>query len=85
MRLQVQQYGANMVADTDADLREAQKKFLEEREKIKQTYDADTDSNYKSPEEVGEKKNIYITIVAGLVVIAFVAPMLQFFYYTGGD
>ena len=28
---QVQQYGASMVADTDAELRDAQQKFLEER------------------------------------------------------
>ena len=28
---QVQQYGASMVADTDAELRDAQQKFLEQR------------------------------------------------------
>ena len=36
-------------------------------------------------DEVEGKKSIYVTLVAGLIVVAFVAPMLQFFYYTGGD
>ena len=35
--------------------------------------------------QVEDKKNIYVTIVGGLLIVAFVAPMLQFFYYTGGD
>ena len=74
-----------MIADTDADVREAQRKFLEERAKVKQTYDMDVESNFKSEAEVADKKNIYVTIVGGLIVIAFVVPMLQFFYYTGGD
>jgi len=75
-----------MVSDASAaDLRDAQKKFLEEREKMKTTYDEGVESTYKSEEEVTDKRNIYVTIVAGLVGIAFIAPMVQFFYYTGGD
>ena len=86
---QVQRYGSSMIAvdaieASDADLREAQKKFLEERAKLKQTYEASTDSTYKGADETGQKKNIYVTIVGGLIVLAFVVPMLQFFYYTGG-
>ena len=61
------------------------KKFLEEREKMKTTYDEGVESTYKSEAEVTDKRNIYVTIVAGLIGIAFVAPMVQFFYYTGGD
>lgn len=81
----VQQYGAQLVADSDAELRDAQRKFLEERAKMKQEYDVDTESTFKSEEEVADKKNIYVTIVTGLIAVAFIAPMLQFFYYTGGD
>ena len=82
---QVQQAGANMIAETDAELREAQKKFLEERSKMKQTYDTDTESTFIDASMVADKKSIYVTLVGGLVIVAFVAPMLQFFYYTGGD
>jgi hypothetical protein len=81
----VQQAGANMIAETDAELREAQKKFLEERAKIKQEYDGQTESNFVNADDFSDKKSIYVTIVGGLLVVAFVAPMLQFFYYTGGD
>merc|ERR1719478_1726276 len=44
----VQQFGASMVADTDAELRDAQQKFLEERAKMKTTYETDIESNYNS-------------------------------------
>jgi len=82
----VQQYGSSMVADASAeDLREAQAEFLAKRAAMKQTYDTDTDSTYVKAGEFENKKNIYIVVVGGLVVIAFIAPMLQFFYYTGGD
>jgi len=82
----VRQYGSSMVAEaTDAELRDAQKKFLEERAKIKQTYDDDVESNFVDASQLSDKKSIYVTIVGGLIVVAFVAPMLQFFYYTGGD
>ena len=54
-------------------------------QKIKQEYDGDTESTYINADEFSDKKSIYVTIVGGLVVVAFVAPMLQFFYYTGGD
>ena len=81
----MQQYGSSLVADSDAELRDAQRKFLEERAKMKQEYDLDTESTFKSEEEVADKKSIYVTIVGGLVAVAFIAPMLQFFYYTGGE
>ena len=54
-------------------------------QKIKQTYDTDTESTFVDASEFSDKKSIYVTIVGGLIVVAFVAPMLQFFYYTGGD
>ena len=66
-------------------LRDQARKFLEEREKMKTTYDDSVESTFKSEDEVTDKRNIYVTIVAGLVGIAFIAPMVQFFYYTGGD
>eukprot|EP00322_Chrysochromulina_rotalis_P025669 CAMPEP_0115845584 /NCGR_PEP_ID=MMETSP0287-20121206/9429_1 /TAXON_ID=412157 /ORGANISM="Chrysochromulina rotalis, Strain UIO044" /LENGTH=155 /DNA_ID=CAMNT_0003299365 /DNA_START=15 /DNA_END=482 /DNA_ORIENTATION=+ len=83
----VQQYGGSMVADAgeDAALREAQAKFLAERAALKQTYEASTDPTFTSADETRDKKSVYVTIVAGLVGIAFLAPMLQFFYYTGGE
>jgi len=75
-----------MVAEaTDAELREAQARFLEERAKIKQQYDTDVEPTYINADDVADKKSIYVTLVGGLIVVAFVAPMLQFFYYTGGD
>ena len=79
----VQQYGSSLTADED--LRDAQKRFLEERAKMKQTYDTDTESTFINAADVADKKSIYVTLVGGLVIVAFVAPMLQFFYYTGGD
>ena len=82
---QVQQYGASMIAGDDDDLRDAQKKFLESRAKLAQTYEASTESTFKSEGETTDKKGVYTAIVTGLVAIAFIAPMVQFFYYTGGD
>ena len=52
---------------------------------MKQTYDTDTESTFIDASMVADKKSIYVTLVGGLVIVAFVAPMLQFFYYTGGD
>ena len=54
-------------------------------QKIKQEYDTDTESTFINADELSDKKSIYVTIVAGLVLVAFIAPMLQFFYYTGGE
>ena len=54
-------------------------------QKMRQTYDTDVENTYNSADEVADKKNIYVTIVGGLIAVAFIAPMLQFFYYTGGD
>jgi len=40
---------------------------------------------YKTKEETEEKKFNFSTAVVGLLVIAFVAPMLQYFAYTSSD
>merc|ERR1719353_272941 len=79
----VQQFGSSMLAEED--LRPAQKKFLEERAAMQQKYDDDFESNFKGAAEVKDKKSAYTLVVAGLVAVAFIAPMIQFFYYTGGD
>lgn len=87
----VERTGSLIAASKDAeiaddDLRDSQRKFLEARQKMKQQYDTEgVESNFKSVEEVKDKKNIYITIVTGLIVVAFVAPMIAFFYYTAGE
>eukprot|EP00793_Prasinoderma_coloniale_P001631 PRCOL_00003436-RA len=39
-------------------------------------------SNYKTYEEVSNKRDKYVTVVGGLLVIAFVVPMIQFWGYT---
>lgn len=54
-------------------------------QKIKQEYDSGTESTFIDVDKLSDKKSIYVTIVGGLIVVAFVAPMLQFFYYTGGE
>jgi hypothetical protein len=58
---------------------------LARAQKIKQQYDTDVEPTYINADDVADKKSIYVTLVGGLIVVAFVAPMLQFFYYTGGD
>jgi len=78
----VQQYGSSMLAADD--LRPEQQKFLEDRARMKQQYETQVEGNYKTEDEVKDKKGIYTTIVGGLIVVAFVAPMVSFFYYTGG-
>ena len=82
----VQQYGSSTIAATGGDdLTERQREFLAQREELRQKYDNDIESSFKPVEEVRDKKDVYTTIVVGLIAIAFIAPMLQFFYYTGGD
>jgi len=80
----VQQYGSSMIAEEE-ELRDAQKEFLAKRQSMKQTYDDDYESNFKGAGEVKDKKSAYTVVVTGLVAVAFIAPMIQFFYYTGGD
>lgn len=48
-------------------------------------YESQTEGTFKSAEQVKDKKSIYTAIVGGLIVVAFVAPMVQFWFYTGGD
>ena len=48
-------------------------------------YETQTEGTFKSAAQVKDKKGIYTAIVGGLVVVAFVAPMVQFWFYTGGD
>lgn len=79
----VQQYGSSMIAEEE--LRDAQKEFLAKRQAMQQTYDDDYESNFKGAREVKDKKSAYTLVVTGLVAVAFIAPMIQFFYYTGGD
>lgn len=52
-------------------------------ESLETMYEAD--STYKSEEETKDKKGVYTTVVVGLIAVAFIAPMVQFFYYTGGE
>merc|ERR1711924_217539 len=66
----VQQYGSSMLADSE--LSDEQKRFLEERKKMATKYEMSTESTFKSAEEVKDKKNVYVAIVGGLVVVAFV-------------
>eukprot|EP00967_Tisochrysis_lutea_P065758 scaffold85569_cov27-Tisochrysis_lutea.AAC.1 len=61
----------------------AQEKFLAERAKMKTQYEQDVEGTYMTAEETKEKKATYLTVVYGLIAIAFIAPMIQFFYYTG--
>jgi hypothetical protein len=81
----VQQYGSSMIAAGTEELTDTQREFLEQRKVLKQQYEDDFDSTYKSVDEVRDKKDVYTTIVVGLIAVAFIAPMIQFFYYTGGD
>jgi hypothetical protein len=69
----------------DEDLTEAQRKFIEARKEVATKYETETESTFKNVSETRDKKNIYTVIVVGLIVVAFVAPMVQFFYYTGGE
>ena len=48
-------------------------------------YESQTEGTFKSADQVKDKKGIYTAIVGGLIVVAFVAPMVQFWFYTGGD
>ena len=69
----------------DEELRPEQVKFLEDRAKLKQQYESQVESTYKTEEETQDKKITYTTVVGGLIAVAFIAPMVQFFYYTGGE
>eukprot|EP00966_Prymnesium_polylepis_P141724 3272678-Prymnesium_polylepis.1 len=55
------------------------------RQAMQQKYDDDYQSNFKGAVETKDKKSAYTLVVVGLVAVAFIAPMIQFFYYTGGD
>ncbi|GJP51330.1 hypothetical protein CLOM_g10488 [Closterium sp. NIES-68] len=43
--------------------------------------DAKRESNYKTREETDSKRGQFTTVVGGLLVIAFVVPMLQYYAY----
>lgn len=81
------QHSSALIADVgeNMDLRPEQKKFLEERAKMKTEYETSVASSFKTADETSEAKDIYTTIVGGLILIAVVVPMVQFFYYTGGE
>lgn len=38
-------------------------------------------SNYKTKEETADKRGQFVTVVGGLLVVAFVVPMLQYYAY----
>ena len=81
--MQVQQGPTTMLAAED--LTDEQRKFLNERKQMATKYETQTEGTFKSAAQVKDKKGIYTAIVGGLVVVAFVAPMVQFWFYTGGD
>ena len=39
------------------------------------------ESNFKTREETEDKRGQFITVVGGLLVVAFVVPMLQYYAY----
>jgi len=43
--------------------------------------DSNQSNNFKSAKKTEESRSKYIAIIAVLLVIAFVVPMVQFFYY----
>ena len=48
----------------------------------KSRYEASTGSTYRTKEETEGKKDVFVNVVVALLVISFVAPMVQFFAYT---
>ena len=80
---QIQQGPTTMLADDD--LTDEQRKFMNERKQMATKYESQTEGTFKSAAQVKDKKGIYTAIVGGLIVVAFVAPMVQFWFYTGGD
>merc|ERR1712127_526847 len=79
---QIQQGPTTMLAD---DLTDEQRQFMAQRKTMATKYESQTEGTFKSAEQVKDKKSIYTAIVGGLIVVAFVAPMVQFWFYTGGD
>merc|ERR1711924_110871 len=78
----VERYGSTLVAADDVS--EAAQKFLDRRAALKTQYDVEVEGNYKTEAEVQNKKGTYSSIVGGLILVAFVAPMVTFYYYTAG-
>ncbi|KAG8466359.1 hypothetical protein KFE25_002115 [Diacronema lutheri] len=81
---------ALMAAESDgldpsqlSELRPQQKKFLEERAAAPQQtqYETQVKGTFKDKDVTEKGKFKYSTVVVGLLVISFVAPMAQFFYY----
>ena len=52
---------------------------------MKTEYETSVQGTYKTADDTEENRDVYQTIVGGLIVIAFVVPMVQFFYYTAGE
>ncbi|KAJ1632258.1 hypothetical protein T492DRAFT_989972 [Pavlovales sp. CCMP2436] len=69
------------------ELRPAQKKFLDDRKSNPQEtqYEKQVKGTFKDKEATETGKFKYTTVVVGLLLIAFVAPMAQFFYYVKED
>ncbi len=47
--------------------------------------EANRDRTYKTKEETEKSKQVYITVVGTLLLIAVVVPMLQYYGYTARD
>ena len=69
--------------DGDLELRPKQKKFLEERAAAPQAtqFEKQVEGTFKAKDATEKGKFKYSTVVVGLLLISFVAPMAQFFYY----
>lgn len=65
------------------ELRPGQKKFLEDRAATPQQtqYETQVKGTFKDKDVTEKGKFKYSTVVVGLLLISFVAPMAQFFYY----
>jgi len=46
--------------------------------------DTKRESNFKTKSETAEKRDQFAFVVGGLLVIAFVVPMLQYYAYVSG-
>jgi hypothetical protein len=71
------------IAADDEELRPAQKRFLEQREAAPQEtqFEKQVEGTFKAKDATEKGKFKYSTVVVGLLLISFAAPMAQFFYY----
>jgi hypothetical protein len=69
--------------NSDLELRPKQKQFLEDRAATPQDtqFEKQVEGTFKAKDATEKGKFKYSTVVVGLLLISFVAPMAQFFYY----